>query len=285
MAPSTDSTGCSCCNGFSAMLASHRMLNLTNPARCLRHGAARSSPPPEASRFPCHPACPELARHGGRTQSEPGRPKAEPPRSTVSRAWGIRRNEVEGSASGHWVDALGIMSTKSAKLDFFLSLPISSTSKFLIDNFQQVSSRAGEHISSASFASWVSCISNRHIPRLEMPVSCRKQRITPLSNRPQFAFFNFHDLRDLSALKRSFHLPPLHHVLPLPPHLRSRLLTFDSFTLRNEGRLPSLIANETHSREESNNWKQSTYQFLIANEFHSQNAQNLTQLNLGAIVQ
>lgn len=33
-------------------------------------------------------------------------------------------------------------------------------------------------------------ISNRPCPRLEMPVSCRKQRIGPLSNRPKIAILN-----------------------------------------------------------------------------------------------
>jgi hypothetical protein len=33
---------------------------------------------------------------------------------------------------------------------------------------------------------------------------------------------------------------------------------------------PSLIANETHSREKSSACKQSTYKILIANEFHLQ---------------
>jgi hypothetical protein len=34
---------------------------------------------------------------------------------------------------------------------------------------------------------------------------------------------------------------------------------------------PALIANETHSREDSSACKQSTYHFLIANEFHCAN--------------
>ena len=45
--------------------------------------------------------------------------------------------------------------------------------------------------------------------------------------------------------------------------LRSWLSTLDS-------QLPPLVANETHSPEESNVCKQSTSKFLIANDFHSQ---------------
>ncbi|HKW89727.1 MAG TPA: hypothetical protein VJN21_13345 [Candidatus Acidoferrales bacterium] len=36
-----------------------------------------------------------------------------------------------------------------------------------------------------------------------------------------------------------------------------------------DSELPSLIANDMHSREKSSPWKQSTYEILIANEFHS----------------
>jgi hypothetical protein len=50
-----------------------------------------------------------------------------------------------------------------------------------------------------------------------------------------------------------------------------------------------LIANETHSREKSSHCKQSTYEFLIANEFHSQNRPHegisRPQLRGGALTQ
>src|SRR5690348_14346422 len=158
-----------------------------------------------------------------------------------------------------------IMSTSPAKLDSRVSHPKSITSNFLIDNFQQVSSHVAGSSSSASFASFASsasCISNRPCPRLEMPVSHRKQTIAPISNRPNFALCNL----SLAATKQPVH-PDAGRAAKraCPPKQvfakagRSQLSTVACG-------LPSLIANETHSREESSNWKQSTYRFLIANE-------------------
>ena len=96
-------------------------------------------------------------------------------------------------------------------------------------------------------------LSNRHIPELESPVSHRKQRIGPLSNRHKIAFCNFHPLTTLNESSVS-----------LPLAFQSRLSTLDH-------RLPSLIANDMHSREESSPCKQTTCNFLIANEIHSRN--------------
>ena len=133
----------------------------------------------------------------------------------------------------------------SKLLDFSLTSPKSATSEFLIDNFQRVSSRNAMPLSFASFAPFASspsCISNRPTPRLETPVSHRKQTIAPISNRPQFVFSNF-ALRAPAASK--------HAVAKAGPWP-----------------LSSLIANETHSREESSACKHSTCKILIANEFH-----------------
>jgi len=158
-----------------------------------------------------------------------------------------------------------IMSTSPAKLDSRVSHPKSITSNFLIDNFQQVSSHVAGSSSSASFASFASsasCISNRPCPRLESPVSHRKQTIAPISNRPKFAFCNL----PLAAPKQPVH-PDAGRAAKraCPPKQvfakagRSQLSTVACG-------LPSLIANETHSRKRPNACKQSTYRFLIANE-------------------
>ena len=73
--------------------------------------------------------------------------------------------------------------------------------------------------------------SNRPSPRLEILVNHRRQRIGPISNRPKFAVCKFHCSSFLASS-------------------------------------PLLIANDMHSHEESSTCKQSTYQILIANEFH-----------------
>ena len=184
----------------------------------------------------------------------------------------------------------GIMSTFVEKLEVSLSLTKSITSQFLIDNFQQVSSWAARPRSSASFVSCAlsaSCISNRPSPRLESALSHRKQKVALVSNRPQFAFCNFQysSLRNPDDPRHSDNncesraagaghgvpamghvpslpssmpgsLPPLSPLLPLsplPPHFRSH----PHF----------LIDNDMRSREMSCHCKQSTYEFLIDNEF------------------
>ena len=149
-------------------------------------------------------------------------------------------------------------------LDFPLTHTKHATSRFLIDNFHRPSTPAIVSRSSASFASSASCISNRHSPRLETPVSHRKQTIGALSNRHKIAFGNFHHLRVLNAGQGSFPLLPLPllpPLLPVPPHSPSRLLTFDP-------QLPFLIANDMHSRKNPCYCKHSTYEILIENEIH-----------------
>jgi|SRR5690348_13668015 len=146
----------------------------------------------------------------------------------------------------------------SKLLDFSLTSPNSITSNFLIDNFgvcltrrppwRRTAAAEGSHsaplsfASAASFASSPFCISNRPAPRLETPVSYRKQEMALISNRPQFVLSNF-ALRAPAA--------PKHAVAKAGPWP-----------------LSSLIANETHSREESSACKHSTCKILIANEFH-----------------
>ena len=158
------------------------------------------------------------------------------------------------------------MSTSLAKLDFPLNLTESATSKFLIDNSSGFSmkpftlsssavpgvvegSRLPQQtaviLSSASFAffaSSASSISNRQSAELEIGLSHRKQRTE------NFLIAKFRPI-----------MRQLHCFGPIA--VCSRLSTVDS-------RLPVLIANETHSREESSYCKRSTYNFLIANEFH-----------------
>ena len=94
--------------------------NSTTQPPSLR-GAAAPRPLFQHTTTACHP--------------EPGRCKTGPPRSTVSRAWGISANGGEGSASGFCVGAAGIMSAWPAKLDYRVTRSKQITSHFLIDNF------------------------------------------------------------------------------------------------------------------------------------------------------
>ena len=141
---------------------------------------------------------------------------------------------------------LTIMSTGSEKLDFSITTAESTISNFLIDNFgalivrrppQQLlypdAGRAAKADCTPTFEPPVSRNSNRHIPGLESALSYRKQRTAPLSNRHKFAFCNSASASPTSSLK--------------PPASRN------------------LIANDMHSRKESNQYKQSTYKILIAN--------------------
>ena len=197
------STGSRCCSLSSPVLASNCMLELSNSTFGRSHRLSLSS----------------------RARTRPA--------------------SDEGSAVGFWTAVPRIMSTYLTKLDCSSTLAESTTFQFLIDNFQQVSSRVGGSWSSASFASFASsasCISNRHTPRLEMPVSHRKQRIGPLSNRHKFAFCNF------VAFCGAVHSFLTSNLKPLTSRF--------------------LIDNDMHSREESSSWKQSTYKTMIANEFH-----------------
>ena len=138
------------------------------------------------------------------------------------------------------------MSTSPARFGSLVSHPESTTSRFLIDNFcmdtacsSLVTRLPRRRPSRRAEAGPPSIFSNRQIPELELPVSHRKQKIGPFSNRHKFAFCNFRHL----PFRASLH----------PCILASS---------------PLLIANDMHSREESSISKQSTYEFLIANEIH-----------------
>ena len=180
------------------------------------------------------------------------------------------------------------------KLEILLTALKSFTSKFLIDNWNGFSSKpstlsaaegsrpvacsslacppqpwrrrtgpphvrpfpALKHLAAKAVCSRLSTVdsrllSNRPSPRLEIPVSPRKQTIAPIPNRPKFAFCNSRPLAALKGLN-----------VPSSVAVQSRLLTLDY-------KLPPLIANDMHSRKSSTACKQSTYQILIANEFHS----------------
>ena len=146
------------------------------------------------------------------------------------------------------------------KLDFPLTPSQHTTSQFLIDNFctllrspaskgTSVGSPRALHPPLATRHS--SLPSNRHNLELEMPVSHRKQRIGPISNRHKIAFCNIHVGAALIGPTTCSSVA-----------VRSQLLTLDC-------KLSPLIANETHSRKQSSTCKQGTYKILIANEFHS----------------
>ena len=149
------------------------------------------------------------------------------------------------------------------KLESCLSYRKHTISQFLIDN--SCKSFFPAAASPASSLKPLASRPNRPSPRLEMPVSHRKQTIGPISNRPQFAFYNF-------ALVGSGRLRTTFALETYPPRLST-----------DDCKLSSLIANETHSRGESSHCKRSTYEILIANEFQSY-AQRQTALSSASFV-
>ena len=139
------------------------------------------------------------------------------------------------------------MSICTAELARNVSHTKQNTSQFLIDNFgahilQRPPQRRIADAYRTSNLEPPTSSPNRPSPRLEMPVSHRKQTAGPISNRPQIAFSNSRYFRAPSSASPTSNLEPL----------SSRIL----------------IANETHSRRESCGCKHSTYEILIANEFH-----------------
>ncbi len=145
------------------------------------------------------------------------------------------------------------------KLDFRPNPAKSTTSKFLIENLNGFSGKpftlsaveesrpprhlAAEACPASSSEPPASRKSNRHIPELESGLSYRKQRIGPLSNRHKFTFFNFAVFAFPGPSSRTSNIEPP----------TSRIL----------------IENDMRSREMPSGCKHSTYEFLIANEFHS----------------
>jgi hypothetical protein len=92
--------------------------------------------------------------------------------------------------------SLGTPFLRSKLLGFCLSRLKSSTSPFLIDNFERLLAliapqHARAKADGTSILESLTSGSNRHIPELESLVSHRKQRIGPRSNRHKFAFFIF----------------------------------------------------------------------------------------------
>ena len=92
---------------------------------------------------------------------------------------------------------------------------------------------------------------------LDFPLTASK------STTSQFLIDNFERSLAFTAPKRASAKAGLSRRSRLSAKAdHSRLSALDS-------RVASLIANETHSRADSTASKQSTYEFLIANEFHS----------------
>ena len=149
------------------------------------------------------------------------------------------------------------------KLDFRISHTKQTTSQFLIDNFckdlacSSLACLAAAASSRRRVTGHSPLPSNRPYPRLEIPVSYRKQTIAPSSNRPYFAVCNF-PLPSSFETDSAIESCPRTRTLAVPSH--SPLVT----------RHCLLIANDMHSRKESSRCKHSTYRFLIDNEFHLQ---------------
>jgi hypothetical protein len=151
------------------------------------------------------------------------------------------------------------ISPLSKLLDLPLNCRKHSTSQFLIDNFERSLAFNPPKQSDAcppwrAQASELPTISNCQSPELEISLSHRKQRTENFliaKSRPMLPSLNQHLSREMG---------PRWQRIP-----DSRLSTLNR-------ELPSLIANEPHSREESCACKQTTYKILIANEFYSQDA-------------
>ena len=132
----------------------------------------------------------------------------------------------------------------SEKLDFPVSRSKSTTSHFLIDNSCTLSRSV--FLPASNLKPPTSRTSNRQYEILEPHVSHRKQRTGNflIANfRPMFRKLADRAARG-SGIGRSLSLVTCHSPLIL------------------------LIANDMHSRKQSSNCKQSTYEILIANEFH-----------------
>lgn len=132
-----------------------------------------------------------------------------------------------------------------------------STSHFLIDNFQ----RSPVHVFplASDFKPRISASSNRQSPQLELPLSCRKQRIGC------FLIAKFRPMLPSPNLFSVAKLDPRGNEIP------------DSQLSAVSRKLSSLIASETLSRKESTHCKQSICKILIANEFQSSKCSRLTK--------
>jgi hypothetical protein len=123
-------------------------------------------------------------------------------------------------------------------LDLLLTHRKHSTSHFLIDNFQ--GSLDFRSSPTSKFRLPISCSPNRQSPELETDLSHRKQKTE------NFLIANFR------PMLRSPNQPSVANLDPRCQRIPdSRLSPLNC-------KLPSLIANEAHSREESSNRKQST---------------------------
>lgn len=147
----------------------------------------------------------------------------------------------------------------TSKLDFRLNQRKQSISQFLIDNFgahvlRRLPRQVVAQEDRTSNLKHPMTRSNRPSLRLEMPVSDRKQSPGLISNRPYFAFLNFSV--PFSSLLQGHSAATAEHSGLSP----------------NDCRQHSLIENDMHSHENACGSKQTTYQILIENEFHSQDA-------------
>ena len=226
-----NSTGTCCCIVLSAVLASNRMLNSSNPDASFNRGDADAALVRPAWRsvacaFPASNLEPPASRAAEPGLARPERNRKALPGPPTSRL-------VTTPSSDH--DAQELCQLAS-KLDFRLTPSKQTTSHLLIDNFCTGSAPLPFPTSSLGLQT---SSSNRPSPRLEILVSHRKQTVGPISNRPKFALCNFR------CLSFSASVPPCHFASS-----------------------PLLIANDMHSRAESSACKQSTYQILIANAFH-----------------
>jgi hypothetical protein len=147
----------------------------------------------------------------------------------------LSANGGEGSAFRSYGDS----PTEPKKLDFGLTYRKQRTNYFLIDNFRW-SSAALSDLAKATYDFF-----NRHYVRLELLVSCRKQRTGPLSNRHKFAFCNpgFLSFPGQSLLTSNLRHPTSRTSNRQSPELElplsHRKQRADDFLIANFGALPS----------------------------------------------
>ena len=161
------------------------------------------------------------------------------------------------------------------KLDFSLTHSKQTTSQFLIDYLNSFSIKpftlsavegsyplpqlASVPLSSPSFdscASSTSRISNRQIPELESPVSYRKQRIGPISNRHKFAFCNFLLLLASSAPRERI------GGARIGLCLRSRLSTLNLRLISNR-QSPELEMGLSHRKQRSEDFLIAKFRLIL----------------------
>ena len=149
-------------------------------------------------------------------------------------------------------------------LDPMLTYGKHSTSQFLIDNFRAISSLAAPNQPHAKTGP----TSNRELPtsRILIDNDMRSREESCASKHSTYKILIDNEFRCVNSALQSF---TAHSSLVTRLPRRNGFIAQAGRTSDFEPRRSRiLIANEMHSRKQSSHYKQTTYKFLIANEFH-----------------